>query len=304
MTGGRRGTARTRRLAVAGLLAAAALGAPGAQAQPVERPRASSEAPVTANDLRAPRAQNSPLLAADPTDPRFVAAAVRLDAPDFGCGLELSGDGGRSWVPARPVPRLPAGAEKCYSPELAFDRDGTLHYLFVGLRGRGNNPMGVFLATSDDRGRTFSEPRLILGPGNYMVRMAVDPTMGERGRIHVVWVETTQDAPLGGLPPPPNPVRAAFSDDGGETFSRPVQVSDPDRELSVAPGVALGPDHAVHVLYYDLQDDHVDYRGLRGAVWPGRWSLVSSSSLDGGRRFGRGVVVDDRLRPPGRVILI
>ena len=301
---GRHGRTHARSLVALALLAIAVVATSPAQAQPPERPSVSADVPVTANDLRAPRAQNSPLLAADPTDPRFVAASIRLDAPDFGCGLELSGDGGRSWVPANPVPKLPKGAEKCYSPEIGFDRDGTLYYLFVGLAGRGNNPMGVFLATSDDRGRSFSEPRLLLGPRNYMVRMAIDPTLGERGRIHLVWLATTQDAPLGGLPAPPNPVRAAFSDDGGESFSKPVQVNDPERQLSVAPAVAVGPDHAVHVLYYDLRDDRVDYQGLRGPTWPGRWSLVSSSSLDGGRRFRRGVVVDDRLKPPERVMLV
>lgn len=46
--------------------------------------------------------------------------------------LHVSGDGGRSWAPIDPVPELPVGAEKCYGPEVAFDRNGVLHYLFVG----------------------------------------------------------------------------------------------------------------------------------------------------------------------------
>lgn len=292
---------------VAALLAVVLVGGPSgaaAQAPQGEGPRVLPEVPVTANDLRETRAQNSPVLAVDPTDSRFVVAAIRQDAPDFSCGLELSGDGGRGWVPARPVPKLPDGADKCYGPEVAFDRDGTLYYLFVGLAGRGNNPIGVFLTTSEDRGRTFSEPRELLGEGNYQVRMAIDASMGEMGRLHLVWLRTTADAPLGGLPPPPNPIVSAFSDDGGQTFSQPVQVNDPQRELSVAPALALGPDHAVHVLYYDLQDDRRDYQGLTGPTWPGRWSLVSSSSYDGGQRFERGVVVDERLKPPERVMLI
>lgn len=262
------------------------------------------DTPATANTLARPRAQNSAVLAEDPTDGRFVALAHRVDAPDFGCGLQVSGDGGRGWVPAEPVPELPEGAEKCYAPEIAFDREGTLFYLFIGLAGRGNSPMGVFLTTSDDHAQTFSEPRRVLGPGSYQVRMAVDPEMGDRGRLHLAWLRVASDAPLGGLPPPPNPIVAAFSDDGGETFSQPVQVSDPQRALSVAPALAVGGDHAVHVLYYDLRDDRRDYQGLEGDTWPGRWSLVSATSSDGGRRFRRGVVVDDRLKPPERVMLI
>lgn len=300
-----RGPRRRARRRRCGWLSALALLA-GAQAAGAADggPRVAPDVPVTANDLRAPRAQNSAQLAADPTDARFVVASIRLDAPDFGCGLEISGDRGRSWVGARPVQKLPAGAEKCYAPEIAFDREGTLYYLFIGLRGRGNNPVGVYLATSKDRARTFSAPRRLLGPGNYMVRMALDPTQGRRGRIHLVWLQTAADAPLGGLPPPPNPILGAFSDDGGTTFSAPVRISDPQRPRAVAPAVALGPDHAVHVVYYDLRDDARDYQGLTGPTWPRRWSLVASSSLDGGRRFGPTAVVDDRVQPPERVMLV
>lgn len=269
-----------------------------------QRPKVLRDTPATANDLARARSQNSAQLAEDPTDPRFVAIAHRVDAPDFDCALQISGDAGRSWVPANPVPELPPGAEKCYAPEIAFDRDGVLYYLFIGLAGRGNAPTGVYLTTSDDRGRTFDEPRRLLGPNRYQVRMAIDRTAGERGRIHLVWLAPTQDAPAGGLPASRNPILASYSDDGGETFSRAVQVSDPDRELAVAPALAIGPDHAVHVVYYDLQQDRIDYQGLEGPPWQGPWSIVSTTSLDGGDRFGPGVVVDDRLKPPERVMLI
>jgi len=263
------------------------------------------DGPVTAVDLRAPTANNSPLLAADGTDPRFVVAAFRRDAPDLGCGLQVSGDGGRGWLPARPVPRLPRGAEKCYAPEAAFDRAGTLYYLFVGLRGKGNNPMGVFLTSSDDRARTFRPPRLVLGPSNYQVRMAIDPTLGARGRIHLVWLHVGAPAPLGGLPPSANPILAKHSDDGGRSFSAPVPVSDGNRPRAVAPALAVGPGHTVDVLYYDLQRDVRDYEGLEGPTWNySPWSLVAATSSDGGEHFGPGVTVNERLVPPGRVMLI
>jgi hypothetical protein len=298
---------------VSGLLTAAVLGGAELQggdrhaaggSEPAARAQAAEEVPVTANDLSAIRAQNSPALAVDPTNPRFVVLANRLDAADFGCALQLSGDGGRGWVTANPVPKLPAGAEKCYAPEIAFDRSGVLHYLFLGLRGRGNTPMGAFLTTSADRGRSFSAPRRLLGPGNYMVRMAIDPERGEQGRIHLVWLKTLSDAPTGGLPPPPNPILAAFSDDGSESFSRAVQVNDRERLRAVAPAVAVGAHGAVHVLYYDLEDDARDYQGLEGPTWDGKWSLVSTTSPDGGESFRRGVVVNNALAPPERVILI
>ncbi|HVE47467.1 MAG TPA: sialidase family protein [Acidimicrobiales bacterium] len=264
-------------------------------------PRVHEELPATANTLVAPLAQNSPMLVADPRDSRLVVLANRVDAPTFGCALQVSGDGGRHWVPANPVPKLPAGADTCYAPEVAFDAEGVLYYLFVGLAGEGNEPMGVFIATSADHGRNFGTPKKVLGPRNFMVRMAIDQSSG---RLHLVWLHATGDPGTGSLPPPPNPILAAHSDDGGRTFNKPVQVSDASRKLVVAPAVALGPDRALHVLYYDLGEDLVDYHGLEGPTWDGKWSLVVANSRDGGRRFSRGTVVDDGVVPPERVMLI
>lgn len=261
------------------------------------------EVPVTAN-VSPGRAQNSPVMAADPKNSRVMFIANRIDAPAFSCELEVSGDGGRSWVEVHPVPRLPPGAERCYAPEIAFDGAGRVYYLFVALHGLGNSPVGVFLTTSSDEGRTFSAPRQVLGPDRYQVRMAIDPTGGSQGRLHLVWLEAGSSPPTGGLPPTPNPIVSAYSDDGGATFSRPVQVSDPKRARVVAPALALGPDHTVDILYYDLRRDARDYEGLEGPAWDGRWSLVFTSSRDGGRSFAPGRVVDDRLVPPGRVMLI
>ncbi|MGH9226937.1 MAG: sialidase family protein [Acidimicrobiales bacterium] len=259
---------------------------------------------MTPTDLSFTAANNSPMLVVDPTNGRFVVAAHRVDAPVFGCGLQVSSNGGRDWVGVDPVPTLPEGAERCYAPEVAFDRKGTLYYLFIGLMGLGNEPMGVFLTTSTNRGRSFSTPWKILDEQNYQVRLAVDHGLGDRGRMYLTWLHSAQDPPLGGLPDTPNPILSAFSDDGGRTFSTPVPVSDPGRRRVVGPSLVLGRDHAVHVAYYDLEDDARDYQGLEGPAWDGTWSLVVTTSLDRGARFGEGVVAADSILPPGRVMLI
>ncbi|MGH9283075.1 MAG: sialidase family protein, partial [Acidimicrobiales bacterium] len=281
-------------------LAGATLAAPPAAAAP---PKVLPDVPVSGLDERLQLSHNSPSLRVDPTRPAFVVLANRLDNPEFGCTLHLSGDGGRSWIPVKPVPRLPEGVDSCYAPEVAFDRDGLLHYLFVGLAGAGNAPVGAWMVTTGDRGRTFSDPRQVLGPERYMARMALDPTSGSRGRIHLAWLEAGSDPPLGGLPAPPNPIMSAWSDDGGRTFSTPVQLSDPSRRV-VAPALALGPDGAVHVLFYDLEDDARDYQGLDGPVWDGRWSLHLATSRDGGESFAEPVEVEGGIVPTERVMLI
>jgi len=292
-------------LALALVLAGAGVLAAGSALAAVSRaPSLKADVPVTPMDQGTGPASNSPALAVDPHDSRVVFLANRLDAPDFGCGLQVSGNGGRGWISATPVPTLPAGAEKCYAPELAFDKNGLLYYLFVGLAGSGNRPMGAFLTTSRDRARTFSPPRQVLGPLDFGVRMAIDPDLGPRGRVHLVWLHAIADVGLGSFGAPPNPIMTAYSDDGGTTFSDPVQVSDPSRERVVAPAIALGPDHAVDVAYYDLGADAVDYQGLEGPVWDRPWSVVLSGSSDGGVHFGPGSVVDDGVMAPGRIMLI
>lgn len=183
--------------------------------------------------------------------------------------------------------------------ELVFAMSSEIH-----IRVEDLLRWGVFLTTSTDRGRSFSTPRQVLGPHNYSVRMAIDHDAGSAGRVHLVWIRATSDPPLGGFGPPTNPIMAAWSDDGGNTFSEPVQVSDPDRERVVAPALALSPGGKVHVAYYDLQDDAVDYQGLAGPVWEGNWSIVLARSTDRGRTFGQGHLVDDDIVPPERVILI
>lgn len=268
------------------------------------QPRVKPAVPVTAMDQTRGVASNSPVLLADPTNTRFIVVAHRVDAPDFSCGLQVSGDAGRGWVPVTPVEKLPDGAEKCYAPEVAFDSQGVLYYLFVGLQGVGNEPIGAFLTTSRDRAQTWSDPRPVLGPLNFGIRMAIDPTVGGAGRLHLTWIHATSDPPLGGFGPPPNPILASYSDDGGATFSDPVQVSDPARLRVVAPALALGPDRAVHVAYYDLEDDARDYNGLEGPTWEGTWSLVLSTSTDGGHTFSRSTVIEDSMTPSERVMLV
>lgn len=288
-------------LLIGGALAAAAVQASFAAPDPV---RVVDEVAVTPTLLESEFSSNSPLLMADPEQPRFVVMANRLDAPDFSCALQVSGDTGRTWMTANPVPELPTGAEKCYAAEVAFGSDGTLYYLFVVLAGTGNRPMGSFLVTSRDRAQSFSAPRQVLGPLTFGVRMAIDPHRGTAGRVHLVWITTTSGPSLGGFGPPPNPIMSAYSDDGGQTFSKPVQVSDPGRERVVAPAVAVGPDSAVHVAYYDLGRDALDYQGLEGPVWGEPWLLLMSSSLDGGQNFTRHGVVDADILPSERVMLI
>ncbi len=126
-------TGRQRQgLAVAGFAVALCMAGAGLAAgalrspQPLATPRLGPEVPATTMDLAINEANNSPVLVTHPTEPRFVALANRLDGPDFSCSLQVSGDSGQSWASPQGAPTLPAGAEKCYAPEIAFDARGRL----------------------------------------------------------------------------------------------------------------------------------------------------------------------------------
>ncbi|PLS76770.1 MAG: hypothetical protein CYG61_00385 [Actinobacteria bacterium] len=104
--------------------------------------------------------------------------------------------------------------------------------------------------------------------------------------------------------PLPNPILAAYSDDGGKTFSEPTQVNDGDHRRVLGPALTVGPDHEVHVAYYDLGDDVRDYQGLEGPTYEGTWSVVLATSTNRGKSFGRGIAVDDGVVPSSRIMLV
>lgn len=262
------------------------------------------EVPVTAMHRTVGPGNNTPQIAAHPEDEEFLALANRLDAPDYSCALHVSGDGGESWTPVEPVTELPQGAEKCYGPEIAFGPDGILYFLFVGLAGEGNRPMGVYLTKSDDGGRSFGEPQQLLGELKFGVRMAMDRDAGQRGRLHFTWIDARSEPATGGFGAPPNPIMAAHSDDGGESLSEPVLVSDPQHQRVVGPALEVGPDGEVHVAYYNLGEDVRDYRGMEGPVWDGTWEMVLASSRDGGQSYSWGDVVDAEVTPHERIMVV
>ncbi len=287
-------------LVVAGLLwlLAAALSGPAApEAEP------GSDRPVNAG-ARDPgdlRAHNSPTLVRSPRDPAVLVATSRIDSPDFSCAVHRSGDGGRTWAPVRvPVPR--GRGPKCYAPDAAFGADGALHVSYVTLTGRANQPEAVWVASSEDGGRTLSPPRRVSGPLGFQVRIAVDPRAPRR--MVLTWLQARDIGTLK-FTEPGNPIVVSRSDDAGATWTRPARVNDPGRGRALAPSAAVGPRGELYVLYLDLGADRLDYEGAHenvgGPPYQGRFALVLARSLDRGATW-RESVVDDRVVPTERFV--
>ncbi|GAC1329932.1 MAG: hypothetical protein NVSMB17_06770 [Candidatus Dormibacteria bacterium] len=244
-------------------------------------------------------AHNTPSIAVDPADDRHLVLAEKLDRPRFGCRVHVSWDGGSRWEDSQV--QLPPGRDTCFIPDVAFSR-GNVLLLFLTLNTQtrdplsgGNDPNGTYISSSADGGRTFAPPITLNGPDNLQPRLAVD-----RGsdRIYIVYLQGSplqNDTPLG-LGPPPNPLMASSSTDGGRSFGPPVQVNDPRRARVGAPSVAVAPNGDLLVLYQDSRDDLEDYNN-KAAPFQGTFELVLARSSDHGTTFRESVVDNAEVRP-------
>ncbi|CAN5687939.1 hypothetical protein BH24ACT26_BH24ACT26_02440 [soil metagenome] len=284
---------RGRRLAalwLSSLVLASVGGAPAAAAQ---QPVVGTNVPLTVPE--GIEAHNSPTTAVDPTDPANVVIAARIDRPAFSAAIRFSLDGGKSWAEGRfPVP---PGEDRPFAPDLVFDRDGILYLEFVTLEGPGNSPGGVWLARSSDGGATFSDPVRILDAYAFQVRLTIDVER-DPDRLWITWLQAGADAVQcqncfaeTGLP-----ILAAYSDDGGDTWSDALRVSDPQRARVGAPVPAIGAEGELIVLYYDFRDDRIDWENLEG-TYSGAWELVLARSSEDGDSFSEAVVDDDIAAP-------
>lgn len=261
--------------------------------------------PVNAGaiDKRDITAHNSPALARNPVDPSNLALVNRIDTPRYSCAFHISGDAGMTWE-ERSIP-FPEGEEappRCYAPDIAFGPDGTVYVAFVTLKGPGNVPNAVWLASSDDRGRTLAPPVRAAGPLAFQVRLSADPK--KAGRLHLSWLQASETATFA-FPATGNPIFVARSDDGGTTWQEPVRVSPPSRSRVVAPSTAMGPRGELYLLYLDVGKDALDYhgghRGRGGEPYSGSWSMVLARSTDEGATW-RETVVEEDVVPTQRFI--
>lgn len=285
------------------LLGAGGLAAGAALAASLDVAVVDGDTPVNAGggDPADVDAHNSPVVVRDPTDGSTVVVANRVDLPDFSWAVHVSHDGGQSWH-HRSLPVPDGEGDHCYAPDVAFGPQGTLYVAYVTLSGRGNTPHAVWLMSSDDGGRSLSEPTRIGDELWFQVRLAADPN--RPGRLYLTWLDV-EDTATFGISRPGQPIRSKVSEDGGETWSEPVRVSPGARERVVAPSPAIGPDGTWHVAYLDLRDDRLDYRGAHegrgGPPYRGTWELVVARSRDGGRTWSEATVAE--LTPTERFIV-
>jgi hypothetical protein len=250
---------------------------------------------------------NSPSIVHNPKKPKNLVVTYRVDRPNYSALLQHSEDGGKHWAPTE-LP-LPNGTAACaatiagkpcpFAPDVAFDRGGKLHVLYVNLVGNGNGPESLWLATSTDGGATLQAPvRVAGGPGEiFQARLAIAPD----GTIHITWLQggATGNLSLLGV----NPIVTVRSSDGGKTFTQPQVISDSGRDRVGVPSPAVDSKGDVTVLYEDFKGDRRDFENLEGPVFEDPFALVVTRSTDGGRTWTRGVEFESGLIPTRRFLV-
>jgi hypothetical protein len=192
-------------------------------------------APVTVTDDSTFGSHNFHSLHAAPSGAIYVAwldGREGKSAPYVSRSL----DDGRSWSPNR---RIAAGeACPCCRTALATANDGTL---YAAWRAVQDSVRDIVLARSDDRGATFAAPRRVHADDwvfNGCPHAGPSLQVDDAGRVHIAWW-TGKEGAAG--------VYYAHSDDGGATFSAPINMGPTPRPAHVQ--LAVGPNRAVIVVW-------------------------------------------------------
>lgn len=275
---------------------------------PVPTPAAESPAVKAAvqvtDDFDPLRAHSSPVIAANPTNGELVIVEANVRG-DRACRAHISTDDGRSWFSGGELMREPyldctLGAEYGPYATLAFSDDGTLYVAFVGSaflnRARDDTPRHIFVARSDDGGRSFTTTMAFEAPDgdpdigfNKGPVVAVHPT--DSSQIYVGWrqgVFRNADEK--------QKSNVAASSDGGRTFSAPVDLT--DERGGDYPGLAVAGDGTLHAVYWTRVFPPIPFGDPSSPVKP----IYYRRSTDGGATFEQAVEIDpgnaDAARPP------
>lgn len=177
------------------------------------------------------------------------------------------------------------------APNIAIDESsGKLYVVYVTEENNGHN---LYLKSSTDQGKTFSEPyRVNQNAGDVFLDGRVSPNIAldDQGKIYVLWVKA-EPAPelfMGVI----RSLVFAYSEDQGKTFSLPITIAE-NEPLSGKSFHALdvSTDGKIYVGWLDSPATLTDNDTIISDK--SRESTVKfARSLDGGNSFEPSIVVD------------
>lgn len=163
---------------------------------------------------------------------RIVVTYTRFSGGTTPIALVLSDDGGATWTPPQ---LLTAASASCQGSQPAFLPDGSLLVGWFNFGTAGSGAIEVVRAPPG--GTAFSAPARVASvtlhdddtarDGAFLPSLTVDAASG---RAHFTWQALVFDAAAGRLVPR---IRAAWSDDGGASWSAQRTVSDNPPDVSV-----------------------------------------------------------------------
>jgi hypothetical protein len=235
------------------------------------------------------RTQNEPSVAVDPRNAAVVVAGsndycaeIQNGSGNVWAGYYRSTDGGATWtnslVPGYPADDSPAGTASptrgsCAAagdPTQSFDGDGRLFYGFICFNRVKPTNGSIYVATYDQDGaRYLRTVRVDRGTpsvwGLFQDKINVT-TDRANGNVYVLWAQYPGQSGN-------NTLHFSRSTDHGETFSKPVRITQGLSEEQYA-DAAVGPDGTLYVTYRTIAHQSSTEDG----IW-----LVRST--DGGESF-------------------
>jgi hypothetical protein len=229
------------------------------------------------------------------TSPAEVSVAINRSRPENivavslqtrGAGTDfayVSFDAGTSWASVQgPNPHGRTQGDDA----VVFDDAGHAFWSYISFAGlRVERPdaaaNGIFVNRSDDGGRTWRAPVPVIDHLNTVEPFEDKPFLraGSDGKVYLAWTRFSKYATSD--PDETSHILFSMSEDGGESFSMPMRVSD-------SPGDAIDSDGTLEGVVPALGVD-----GEIFLVWSGPRGLVFDKSTDDGRSFG-----DDRVVGP------
>lgn len=224
--------------------------------------------------------QQEPTLAVDPTNPNNVVVAAKdwRDGPKQ-VWYYRSTDGGHTWADGM-VDLIASELPNASDPVLAFDANSALYLSFIGYNQNDLTVGGIFVARSDDVGKTWNKPVLVAANKEDVFHdkewITVDRSNGpNKGTVYVTWTLFGREGQH-----ERGDIVASRSIDGGKTFSEAVPVSRHEQDNNQGSFPVVGPKGELQVLYFGDNDTMVGPLG-RG--------IYIATSTDAGRTFGRAV---------------
>ncbi len=215
-----------------------------------------------------------PSVAARPENENHLVAGYQVDRFANGgaraLGFAVSADGGGRWSEGV-LPGLTTahgGAfDRASDPWLAFGPEGRVYFAAIAFNETSVDN-AVTLSTSEDGGHSWGPPVIVHRNRSLdfddKEAVVVDTIADSpfRGRVYVAWdTVVSRDLQL---------LRLAYSDDGGASFSAPIDVGTHGRNIGALP--LVGPGGVITLLWMSHVPDSVEVRAARSVDGGDHWS--------------------------------